>query len=75
MFETPFNIIIINPVFDIFIFISLSYFFLFRLYKEMLETDIENISWTDLKISLIFIIVGYLNYQGNKLSFFNLEMD
>jgi len=43
MFEIPFNFILTNPAIDILVVISISYYFLFRLYKDLLESYPEKI--------------------------------
>ena len=73
MLNIPFNFVLINPVTDIFLFIFLTYLIVFPFYKKMLMFEIHQISWIDLKISLIFILFGYLNYTGIKLKFFSFE--
>ncbi len=75
MFEIPFNIIIINPVFDMFFIVIFTYFFVSKLYLNLLESEPEKISWLDLEITLIFLILAYLNYSGQKINFFGFKLD
>jgi len=75
MFEIPFNFILINPVIDILVVISISYYFLFKLYKNLLESEPEKIMWMDLKATAIFLLLGYLNYSEKEISFFSFNME
>ena len=75
MFEIPFNFILTNPAIDILVVISISYYFLFRLYKDLLESYPEKIMWMDLKVTAIFLLLGYLNYSGNSIEVFSFEME
>ena len=75
MIEIPFNWVLINPFWDVLIFLTFSYFLLFKLYRGWLGTNIQKISWIDLEVSVIFILLGYLNYQGKEIEFFNFSLD
>ena len=75
MIEVPLNWILINPVVDILLFMSISYFFLFRYYKFLLNNDFKKISWVDLEVSIIFLALGYLNYADTQLNVFGHKFD
>lgn len=75
MFEIPFNFILTNPAIDILVVISISYYFLFKLYKNLLESEPEKIMWMDLKATAIFLLLGYLNYSEKEISFFSFNME
>ncbi len=75
MIEVPLNWIFINPAIDIFIFIFISYLFLFRYYKMLLDKNFKKISWIDLEVSIIFIALGYLNYSEITINIFNFKTD
>ena len=75
MIEVPFNLVLFNPFLDVLIFLFLSYFLLFELYKKLLKTDIKKISLIDLEVSIIFMIFGYLNYQGSEIKIFNFSLN
>lgn len=75
MFEIPLNLILINPAIDILLIISILYFFLFKLYKKLLDSDVEQIMWMDLKVSVILLLSGYLNYAGKTIDFFDFKME
>lgn len=75
MIEVPLNFILINPLVDIFIFILISYYFIFKLYKKLLNSDFKKISWVDLEVSIIFISLAYLNYSATKIDIFGFNVD
>ena len=75
MFEIPFNFILINPAVDIILVIFLSYIFIFELYKKLLISAPEKIIGIDLKVSIIFLLLGYLNYSENAIDFWNFSME
>lgn len=64
--EIPFNIILINPIFDLLIFSILISVISLNFYKKIIAEENDNLIkellWADLKISIIFTILTYLNY-------------
>jgi len=75
MFDIPFNFILINPAVDIVLFIFVSYIFLTKWYKELLKSNPNKIYLVDFKVSIIFLILGYLNYVGKEIEFFGFQLN
>lgn len=73
MLDIPLNLVLIKPEIDILIFILIVYLLSSKYLFEIMEKDLGKIFWMDIKITIILLCLGYVNYSGMEFDFFGLK--
>ena len=74
MFDIPLKFVLINPAIDIILFIGVFYILIWKIYSRIIKNNVQKIFWIDLQLTIIFLSLGYINYSGNSVDVFGIEI-